>query len=95
MTDQRPVRPADQKKIRVQLAVWAFAYEVYSHSFVTDSQYDKQSLLVDLSIATDREDLDSWFKDNYSPYTGQWVLEHPEKDRLNTIVQGLIELDNI
>ena len=84
----------DQKKLRMLLSVWAFAYEIYDHSFVTDSEYDKQALLVDLSIATDREDLDSWFKDNYSPYTGQWVLGHPERERLNDIVKRLIKVDN-
>lgn len=80
----------DQKRLRIQLSVYALAYERYQHSFVSDAKYDEMSLKVDLSIATDRPDLDEWFKENFSVHTGQWVLDHPEFQRLDVLVQQLI-----
>lgn len=84
----------NQKRLRIQLAIWALAYERYNHSFVLDAYYDEMSLKVDLTIPTDRPDLDEWFIQNYSPDTGQWIHKHPDIDRLHILVQQLMQYEN-
>lgn len=81
-----------QKYVRSRVAIMALAYEKYNHSFITDVDYDALSLLVDVSIPTDRPNLDKWFEENYDANTGMWVLTHPELNKLHLIVSGMISL---
>ena len=80
-----------EKKRRIQLSVWAWAYEQYNVSFVPDAKYDSESLKVNLNVATDRPDLDIWFKDNFMNCSGMWIHKHPELSRIDEIVFGIIE----
>jgi len=89
-----------QAGIRAQVALWAFAYEIMNDSIVSDAVYDTRCLEVDLSVTTNRPDLDEWFKGNFQPYTGAWVHAHPEKiklaslyERLRGIKSGMEELE--
>lgn len=63
---------------RIVVAVWAYAYEVMDEPVVSDATYDETAKLVDLSIDTDRPDLDKWFRENFHPDTGMWIRSHPE-----------------
>jgi len=67
---------------RIKLCVWAYAYERQFHSIVSDSAFDHECLQVDLSIKTDRPDLDAWFLKNFDPSTGAWVHAHPELNKI-------------
>jgi len=79
-----------QKKIRIQLSVWAYAYEVMHDPLVSDNRFDSLAKEVDLSIPTDNPEMDSWFKDNFAPFTGGWVHIHPHYNRLATIYHSCI-----
>lgn len=73
-----------ETKRRINLAVWAYAYEFQNHSIVSDAVYDYESYMVNLSQQTGRPDLDFWFVLNFDPSTGLWIHKHPE---LNQIAQ--------
>ncbi len=72
---------------RIMLSVAALAYEYADpdndvESFISDHTFDRECLKVDLSIDTDRPDLDAWFRREFDPCTGSWIKSHPEKNKL-------------
>jgi len=79
-----------ERKRRINVSVWAYAYEIDNEPLVSDEEYDRECRLVDLSIETGR--LDEWFRANFQPDTGMWIHNHPELDRVeniyNLILQG-------
>ena len=79
-----------EKKRRIQVAIWACAYEIYNTSLVSDQKFDETCLLIDASKRTDRPDLDDWFKDQFHPDTGQWIYKHPELDRIMVITKSIL-----
>lgn len=78
-----------QKKLRMQVAVWACAYEVFNRPLAPDSKFDDACKLIDVSTPTDRPDLDKWFIENFDEFTGMWVHGHPELDNLKTICERI------
>lgn len=77
-----------QKKLRIQIAIHAFAYEVMNDPLISDDKFDQLALLVDVNIPTDRGDLDTWFKEMYDPSTGAWIYNHPEYARIGILYQS-------
>lgn len=67
---------------RILVSLYAYAYEIANHSIISDFEYDQLSLEVakNISISTDRSDLDEWFRENFNPSTGMWIYNHPELD---------------
>ena len=84
MTDG-PTEVERQRRIRILLSLYAYAYEFKARSIVSDADYDHLALQVDTSIDTGHETLDNFFKTEYTPYTGQWIHKHPEKDKLEAL----------
>lgn len=74
-----------RKRIRVALA--AYAYEVMAQPIMSDSEYDALAASVDLSVMTNRPDMDVWFILNFQPHTGQWIWKHPELVRIGEIYE--------
>lgn len=74
-----------ETKRRILLTVAAYAYENGLTSPLTDAQFDTECLKVDLSIHTYRADLDAWWRINFLPFTGQWIYNHPELDRVQEL----------
>lgn len=72
---------------RIRLSIWAYAYEFDSNSIVSDAVFDFESLSVDLSISTDRMDMDFWFHGCFEPCTGMWIHKHPEIDRIKELYE--------
>ena len=67
-----------ERRLRIRLAVAAYAYEKRNDSIMSDSEFDKLCTQVDLSVDTGNTKLDSWFKKNFDPSTGQWIHKHPD-----------------
>jgi len=74
-----------ERKRRINLALWAFAYEMKSTSLVSDAKFDSEAKLVDLSISTDNSVMDTFFKTHFQNFTGQWIHKHPQLDRIEKI----------
>ncbi len=79
-----------ERRRRIQVAVWAYAYEMLSESLVSDDTFDAESKLIDLSVSTGNTKMDLWFKANFTPDTGMWVRRHPGAARLKQIATTLI-----
>lgn len=77
---QTPLEKERQRRICV--AVWAYAYEYLSASIVSDAIFDETCRAINLKISTGNSKIDSWFKKNFQPHTGQWVGSHPHKEIL-------------
>ena len=79
---------------RIQICVAAYSYE-FAHRpkhentepFMSDHEFDRLAQQIDLSINTDRPDMDAWFRANFHPCTGSWIYDHPELQRIGELYQ--------
>ncbi len=78
-----------ERKRRINVALWAYSYEVESDSIVDDATYDRVCREIDLSVDTGNEMMDEWFRHEFSPDTGQWVLSHPELHKISAMYKRL------
>ena len=74
-----------QRRHRIRLSVAAYSYEFYNDSIMSDADYDKLSLLIDVSINTNNEKLDKFFREEFGAHTGMWIRKHPDLDGLERI----------
>lgn len=74
-----------ERRRRILLSIWAYAYEFQNHSIVPDHVFDAQAYLVDLRIDTGRPVLDFWFRAMFQPHTGLWIHKHPELHKIERI----------
>lgn len=68
------------RRLRIMVAIWAYAYEMRDHIVVHDGAFDAACSEVarDLHIDTDRPVMDKWFRTEFNPSTGMWIHHHPE-----------------
>ena len=81
--------PAEERRLRCQVAVWAYAYEMRDHSLVPDDQFDRTCYEIDPNIKTGDAKWDAWFEEHFMPHTGQWIRQHPDHKRLDEIFENL------
>ena len=67
-----------ERRLRIKLAVAAYAYEMKDHSIITDAEFDKMCTQVDVKVNTGNRKMDNFFKKEFDPSTGQWIHKHPE-----------------
>ena len=84
-----PTELEKERRRRINVALWAYAYEVENASLVSDATFDTVCGEVDLKIRTNNIKLDNWFKKNFDPCTGQWVYNHPELPKLKHLYNKL------
>lgn len=70
---------------RILIAVYAYAYEIKSNPLITDAEFDKLALEINLEISTGNIVMDEWFKGNFTPYSGCWVHNHPNLKRIKEL----------
>lgn len=80
-----PTEVEKQRRIRILVSLYAYAYELKARSIISDAEYDNLALKVDTSISTGNKKLDTFFKREYLSHTGQWIHKHPEKDKLEAL----------
>lgn len=71
-----------ERKRRIDVAAWAYAYEVQDDPIVDDATFDRQAALIRPDLATGHPRLDAFFRTEFSPHTGQWIHRHPERHKL-------------
>lgn len=76
-----------ERKKRIKLAIAAYAYEFEADSIMSDGDFDKLCLEINPSISTvdehnekRYEKLDTFWRTEFQPDTGQWIHKHPELD---------------
>jgi len=82
-----------ERKKRMNVLLWAYAYEMRDDSLVDDFHFDRVCREIDLSIDTDRPDLDEWFRDNFDPCTGSWIYYYPHTAALELKYDCIKEYD--
>ena len=78
-----------ERRRRIRLSLWAYAYEMRGESLVSDKVFDEEARKVDLSVDTGNAKMDKWFKENFADYTGSWIGKHPELDKLAALYERL------
>jgi hypothetical protein len=76
-----------ERRRRIKISVWAYAYEIQDNPVVPDVLFDVECYQVNLSINTDRIDLDCWFNAYFQPHTGVWIRSHPELDKIKQLYE--------
>ena len=66
----------NQSKLRDDLLLWAYAYEVEGVSLVSDEKFDAACKNIDSAILTGAYD-DFW-NTEFNPYTGMWIHKYPD-----------------
>jgi hypothetical protein len=84
-----------ETRLRIQVAMWAYAYEVLNESLVDDHKFDQACCQVNLDQPTNRPDLDQWFKTCFHPHTGQWIHKHPELGRIAELTKATLQARGI
>ena len=85
--DDKPVWGTEvekQTRLRIQLSIYAYAYEMADVSLISDSKFDQMCLDVKPEIETGNKKLDKFFKTQFDSSTGMWIRSHPE---LNNIIE--------
>lgn len=78
-----------ERRRRIRVALWAYAYEEHSVSLVSDAEFDEECLKVNLKQSTGDRRMDNWFRKTFSPHTGQWVHNHPNRTGLERLYRLL------
>jgi hypothetical protein len=81
-----------ETKRRIDVSLWAYAYEYLNHSVVDDYTYDRVSAEINPEVSTGNDTMDAFFRDKFEPYTGMWIYGHPEKPKLKHIALKHLKL---
>ena len=87
-----------ERKRRIDVASWAYAYEVLNESLVDDFTYDAECKRINVNINTGNRKLDKFFKEKFDPSTGMWVHQHPDIEGLKRIIklkQGRVKVKEL
>ena len=85
-----------ERRNRIRLAIAAYAYEFDSNSIMSDAEFDELCRKIDPEVSTIEQrnspeeirrytKLDKFWRDEFSPITGQWIHKHPELKRVRQI----------
>jgi hypothetical protein len=67
-----------ERRNRIRLATWAYAYEVLDDPIASDEAFDSLALAIRPEMATGHPRLDAYFAKEFSAATGMWVRRHPD-----------------
>lgn len=82
---------SEQIRLRIQLSVYAYAYELKNESLISDADFDKKCLEVNTNIKTGNKKMDRFFEKEFDPSTGQWIHKHPELHKIGEIYERFYE----
>lgn len=72
---------------RIKLSIAAYAYEYLDESIMSDAEFDKMCLEVNLKVDTGNKKMDNYFKKNFDASTGQWIRKHPEIKKIASLYE--------
>lgn len=81
----KPTTIEIERRRRIKVSLWAYAYEIENHSIVDDMRFDLECYQLNLSLDTGNPQLDFWFRANFEPCTGMWIHKHPKLDGIKNI----------
>lgn len=78
-----------EKRHRINVALWAYSYEIMDDPIVSDVVFDQVCLLINPKIETGNTEMDSFFRKEFDPSTGMWIYKHPQITGILKIYQRL------
>lgn len=78
-------RVEQERRNRIRLAVYAYAYELRDESLVTDHEFDQLARIIDPTVTTGNAALDHFFATRFTPDSGMWIHQHPDIDGIANI----------
>ena len=78
-----------ERRNRIRLSVAAYSYELHDDPIMTDSEFDNLADMINVQVVTGNEMMDDFFREHFSPYTGQWIHRHPNKDGIARIYNSV------
>ena len=88
--EHKPTRLEEERRKRINVALWAYAYEVHDNPIVSDATFDRVCSEVDPMINTGHKKLDKFFREQFDPFTGSWVHKHPELKKIKNLYYRLL-----
>lgn len=76
-----------ERRNRIRLSVFAYAYEEHGVSLIPDCEWDLLATMIDPTIDTGNQEMDDFFMVDFSPHTGNWILNHPQLDGIKKIYE--------
>ncbi len=73
---------------RIQICIYAYAYEKENESVISDGEFDKLCLDIDPQLDTGNKKLDNFFRSEFDPSTGQWIYKHPELHKIAELYEN-------
>lgn len=80
---------AVERRNRILVSLWAYAYEFEDNPLVSDAVFDKKASEIKPATSTGNAELDAFFRTEFSPTTGMWVRTHPELHKLKKLYNRL------
>lgn len=74
-----------ERRNRIRLAVYAYAYEVRDESLVTDHEFDQLARSINPAVTTGNAALDAFYRTYFTPDSGMWIHHHPDLDGIAAI----------
>ena len=87
----KPTKIGVERRRRINVALWAYAYEVHDNPLVDDAKFDEVCEEIDLSVSTGNKKMDTWFRRNFDLCTGSWIHKHPDLKGLEILYRRLIK----
>lgn len=84
-----------ERRLRIRVSLFAYAYEVMNDPLVSDDEYDRLSLQINPETSTGNPLLDAFFANEFDACTGQWVWRHPDIAGLARVYKILTKRDPI
>ena len=76
-----------ERRNRIKLTVAAYAYEFVNTSIISDANFDQLAMQITLQMDTGNAVLDTFFRTEFQPDTGQWIHKHPELEKVKQLYQ--------
>jgi len=76
-----------ERRRRIRLSVFAYAYEFANDSLISDEVYDRISRLIDKTRKTGNKKLDKFFATQFESDTGMWIRKHPCLDGIKHLYE--------
>jgi hypothetical protein len=76
-----------ERRNRIRLAVFAYAYECENVSLISDAEFDELSKTIKPTKRTGNRVMDKFFKTKFDPCTGMWIHQHPQLERIKQLYE--------
>lgn len=78
----------EEVRKRIQVSLWAYAYEIGNRTLVDDATFDRVCLEINPEVSTGNPLMDKFFREEFDPSTGYWIYSHPEIEKIEALYEA-------